>query len=280
MIFALLLPGARRLVLRNLRLVFGERDLFREAWDVVRTFAQFASCLAESLGAGRPEALSRRVRVRGTQRITDMLERGQGFVIVTAHVGPWDGAAQALAHDRGTRVMVVMAYEDDSGAEAVHDRVRGEADVRVLRIGRHPLDALPALEHLAQGGVVAVQLDRVPPGNAAVVTRLFGRPFAVPRGPFQLAGLAGVPVLPVFSARTGYFARRIDVGYPVFPSRRPKKDELSRLGQDLVSQMEGHIGAFPLQWFHFVDDAAMQRGLDDAERAHSAERPRPRASSR
>lgn len=253
--FALVLPGARRVVLRNLRRIYGRRDEWREARDILGTFAQFACCLAESLGAGRPEAQSRKVRVRGSHHITKLLAEGRGFVIATAHIGPWDGAAQTLALEQGTSVMIVMAREDDEAAERLHDEVRDAAQVQVLRIGRHPLDALPALEHLGRGGVVAVQLDRVPPGRPSVETLLFQRPFAVPSGPFLLAGLARVPVLPVFSARTGYFDRRITIGEPIRPSRRPDARELSNLAQHGISQMEKHIAAHPTQWFHFITDA-------------------------
>ncbi len=254
LLFAVLLPQARGMVLRNLRRIHGPRDAWVEARDVIGTFAHFASCLAESLGAGRPEALARRLRVRGGERIDRLLAAKQGFVIATAHVGPWDGAAQALANIEGTRVMVVMAYEDDADAERLHDQVRGLASISVLRIGRHPLDALPALEHLSQGGVVAVQLDRVPRGRPGLEVRLFDQPFTVPSGPFLLAGLARVPFLPVFSGRTGYFERRVDIGEPIFPSRRPSPSELTRLAQAAVSQMEKQIAAFPNQWFHFTTD--------------------------
>ncbi|HSC89519.1 MAG TPA: lysophospholipid acyltransferase family protein [Polyangiaceae bacterium] len=264
LLFAALLPSARRLVARNLRLIFGRRDAWVELRDVARTFVQFASCLAESLGADRSEAMTRAIRVRGGSRVEEMLARNQGFVIATAHVGPWDGTAQALAQLGGARVMIVMAHEHDAEAEQLHDQVRAKAQLKVLRIGRHPLDALPALEHLASGGVVAVQVDRVPRGNAAVAVKLFGEDFAVPQGPFQLAGLAKVPLLPIFSARTGYFTRRIDIGFPVWPSRRPRGEELRELAQCVVSQMEGQIAAFPLQWFHFITDEEQRQAREQA----------------
>lgn len=260
LLFGALLPDARRLVLRNLRRVYGERDALVEARDVARTFGQFAACLAESLGASRPEAAAARVVVRGASRIDELLASGRGFVIVTAHVGPWDGAAQVLAHRPGARVLVVMAHEDDAEAESLHDEVRGRARVQVLRIGRGPLDALPVLQHLDGGGVVALQLDRVPRGSQAVETKLFGEPFYVPAGPFVLAGVGRAPLLPVFSARTGYFQRRIEIGEPIFPSRRPSGAELVELGQRAVSQMEAHIAAYPTQWFHFSTDAQELEG--------------------
>lgn len=251
LVFFVLLPAARRAIVRNLRRIFGERDAWRESLDVARTFQNFAACLTESLGALRPESKRAHVHVRGARRIDELLERKTGFVITTAHVGPWDGAAQALANADGARVMIVMAREDDAGAEALHDQVRGNIHVEVLRIGHHPLDALPALLHLQQGGIVALQLDRVPTGSTSIETRLFGAPFFVPAGPFLLAGLARVPLVPVFSARTGFFSRRIEVGHAVVPPRRPRPEQLERLAAAAVAQMEEHIRVYPTQWFHF-----------------------------
>ena len=251
LIFFVLLPAARRAITRNLRRIFGERDAWQESLDVARTFQNFAACLTESLGALRSESKRAHVHVRGAARIDELLERKTGFVITTAHVGPWDGAAQALAKADGARVMIVMAREDDAGAEALHDQVRGNIHVEVLRIGHHPLDALPALLHLQQGGIVALQLDRVPTGSTSIETRLFDAPFFVPAGPFLLAGLARVPLVPVFSARTGFFSRRIEVGRAVSPPRRPTPAELERLAAAAVAQMEEHIRVYPTQWFHF-----------------------------
>ena len=62
--FGVALPEARARVLRNLRRVPGQRDPLVESEDVARTFANFAACLTESLGAGRKEGQEARYRVR------------------------------------------------------------------------------------------------------------------------------------------------------------------------------------------------------------------------
>ncbi len=249
--FALALPAERRRVREALRQVHGVRAPHLEHRDVLRTFRDYAACLAESLGAERAEAMRPHVEVTGGAHLTNALEAGRGAVLVTAHVGPWDAAARVLTANLGARVVLVMAAEPDARARALHDEVRRRAGVTVLSVGETPLDALPLLRHLRQGGVAAFQLDRPSPSARSLPTRLFGRPFAVPEGPFRIAGLAQVPVVPLFAARTGYFSYSIELGEPLECSTRPAEAELERTAQSAVDHMERFIAAHPTQWFHF-----------------------------
>ncbi|HEY3497402.1 MAG TPA: lysophospholipid acyltransferase family protein [Polyangiaceae bacterium] len=246
--FALALPEARRRVRDSLRLVLGPRAAGWEQLDVLRTFSGYASCLAESLGAGRPEGRRARVLLKGGGQLRALLRAGHGAVLVTAHIGPWDVAAQLLAAELGSRVAVVMEAEPDAAARALHDSVRRTSGLEVLSIGSSPLDALGVLRHLRGGGLVAFQIDRPAPSARSLPATLFDRPFLVPEGPFRLAALAGVPVLPLFSSRSGYFSYEIESGPPILC---PKKAELEPMAREAVARMERFILAHPTEWFHF-----------------------------
>jgi KDO2-lipid IV(A) lauroyltransferase len=249
--FALALPHERRLVRDALRLVHGVRAPHLEGRDVLRTFRDYAACLAEGLGAEREEARQAEVEVLGGSELTRVLGAGRGARLVTAHVGPWDAAARVLSADLGARVVLVMSAEPDAEARALHDEVRRRAGVSVLSVGATPLDALPLLRHLRQGGVAAFQLDRPSPSARSLRVRLFGRPFAVPEGPFRIAGLAQVPVLPLFAARRGYFSYSIEFGEALACPARASDAELEAVAQRAVERMERFIAAHPTQWFHF-----------------------------
>ncbi len=252
--FSGMLPAYRRAVLDNLRKIYGPRPAPLEAVDVARTFASYASCLAEALAVGRGELRDATPRVRGGAELHQLLQRG-GLLFVTAHVGPWDAAAHLLRRDLKAEVMVVMAREPDEKARSLHDSVRADAGVRVLHVGEHPLEALPLLRHLRQGGVVAAQLDR--PGSSAKVVevQLFDAPFAVPEGPFSLAALAQVPVVPLFARRIGFFDYELTAGKPIRLSRRPSPKDLRAAAQSASEEMERFIRANPTQWFHFLTPA-------------------------
>jgi KDO2-lipid IV(A) lauroyltransferase len=253
-LFALALPAERRRVRAALRRVYGPRPPHLEGRDVLRTFRDYAACVAEGLGAERHEARRARVEVRGLPHLTDALAAGRGAVLVTAHVGPWDAAARLLSANLGANVVLVMASEPDPEARALHDAVRRGAGVEVLSVGESPLDALPLIRHLRGGGVAAFQLDRSASSTRTLETSLFGRPFAVPEGPFRIAALARVPVLPLFAARAGYFSYVIEVGTPEICPSPPGAGDLERAAQGAVERMERFISAHPTQWFDFGRD--------------------------
>lgn len=250
-VFALTLPDERRRVRDALRRVHGPRSPYLEGRDVLRTFRDYAACLAEGLGAERDEAARAQVEVSGREHLTAALAGGRGAVLVTAHVGPWDAAARLLSSTFAAKVVLVMAAEPDPAARALHDQVRRRSGVEVLAVGETPLDALPLLRHLRAGGVAAFQLDRSAPSARALDVTLFGRPFAVPEGPFRIAALARVPVLPLFAARTGYFSYQIEIGAPLECQPQADEAELAEVARGCVRRMERFIAEHPTQWFHF-----------------------------
>jgi lauroyl/myristoyl acyltransferase len=250
--FALALGPERRAVRENLRTVFGKRSPVEEGLDVARTFASYASCLAEALAGERPAVQHATKHFRDEAAIRALLESGRGLVIATAHVGAWDVAAPLLARDLELPVIVTMSAEADLGARALHDGVRTKNGVRVVHVGGHPLDALPLLHHLRAGGIVAVQMDRVPPGSRSLELRLFERAFRVPAGPFVLAALAEVPLLPLFVRRRGFLDYEVVAHGPIHLPARPSAGELRAAAERALGELERFIRANPTQWFRFA----------------------------
>jgi KDO2-lipid IV(A) lauroyltransferase len=231
--------------------VLGERSALEENLDIARTFATYARCLAESLASERPEALAARRTVRRGLSILERLKDGNGMVVVTAHAGAWDAGARWLASDFGARLALVMTREPNQAARSLHDEVRKRTGVQIVHVGEHPLDVLPLVRHLRSGGVLAAQLDRAPPSARRLQVPLFGRPFGVPEGPFVLAARAGVPVVPMFARRVGFFDYEFSVGPAITLSRRPSAGELGTAAERAAAEMERFIRAHPTQWFHF-----------------------------
>lgn len=254
--FAVALPEARRKVRENLRWVRGPVDALREEREVLETFVDYARCLAESLAADRPEAAGTRLDVAGGEHLERALANGRGAVIVTAHVGPWDAAARLLRRAVDADVIVAMVGEPDAAARSLHDAVRAKSGVRVVHVGAHPLDALPLLRHLREGGVVAFQLDRGAPNGRVLEVELFGRGFELPEGPFRLAALAGAPIVPLFARRRGFFDYAIEISAPLELPARAGHAALVEAASRAARSMEAFIRSAPTQWFQFQTPAA------------------------
>jgi phosphatidylinositol dimannoside acyltransferase len=250
-LFALALPETREVVRANLRAICGPRPRWVEERDMLATFTDYAACLTESLGAERRDGTAAYVDVSGDARGRSLLTRPGGAVLVTAHVGPWDAAAALLARDLGARIGIVIQREHAEAAQALQHAVRARTGVTVLSIGESELDVLPVLRHLRGGGLVAFQLDRAPPSARRLDSTLFGRPFGVPEGPFRLAALARVPVLPLFAHRRGYYRYGVELSEPLGLAARADRPELEVTARRALGAMERFVRAHPTQWFHF-----------------------------
>jgi len=241
----------RRRIARNLTLLRGPRSPLRDAVDVGSTFVAYASCLAEVLGAGSRHGRLPTVLVHGELHALEAMASGSGVILATAHTGGWESVGPVLTRDLGLQVMIAESAERDPGASAIQDRVRKAQGLLLAHVGDDPLSALPLARHLRQGGAVALQLDRLPPGQRRRAITLFDRAGHIPEGPLRLAAVTGAPILPVFAARTGH--RRYEVH--VFPSQRiargASEAELDRAAQALGDAMQMFLRAHPTQWFHF-----------------------------
>jgi len=148
--------------------------------------------------------------------------------------------------------MMVMQRERDASARELSDSGRlAHGGLDIVHVGEDPLASLPLLRQLRAGGVVAMQVDRVPRGMSARRVTLFGRPGAVPEGPLRLAQLTGAPIVPVFSARSGHRRYAVYVRDPVTVSRHADDNEIDTAAQRLADALGEFVSAHPTQWFPF-----------------------------
>jgi KDO2-lipid IV(A) lauroyltransferase len=246
----------RRTVAENLRRVRGERGHLRDAIDVAETFTTYASCLAEILGSGSPRGRLPRAVIHGELNVLDAASAGKGVLFATAHTAGWETVGPLLSRDHGLRVMIAEAAEPNAGARAIQDEARRAHGLLVAHVGDDPLSALPLVRHLQAGGVVALQIDRLPGGMRGREVSLFGRRAMIPEGPLRLAMFTGAPLLPIFAARTSYRRYTVVAGRPVRLSRHATDAELGAAAQQLATAMQAFLQEHPTQWFHFAGDAA------------------------
>ncbi|MDP9152056.1 MAG: lysophospholipid acyltransferase family protein [Myxococcota bacterium] len=244
----------RRQVARNLRRIRGERSALRDAVDVARTFAGYASCLAEILSAGSPNGSLPEVVVWGEPHVDDALADGRGIVFATAHTAGWETVGPLMVRDHGFRIMIAEAPERDAASRAIQDDARRAHGLLVVHVGDDPLAALPLARHLREGGAVALQMDRAPAGLRARTVALFGERWRVPEGPLRLAALTGAPLVPVFVARTGHRSYKVFNGRPIRLARAAGERELDDAAQSFADSLHVFLRAHPTQWFHFHED--------------------------
>ncbi len=248
--FALALPALRARIRENVRRAKGTAS----TRDVVEVFANYACSLTEAfaVGSGRSQRLV--AEVRGDDVYRAAKARGRGVIVVTAHTSGWYAAGPILRSVYDDEVKVVMQHERDAAAESVQAKTRRALGVDVVHVGDDPLAALPLLTHLRKGGVVAIQIDRVPPGTRGVDVEFLGAPSSLPVGPLQLAGLSGAPILAVLGRRLGFLEYVVDVGGGWTLPRRADEAAVSAVAREIAATVERFVRAHPTHWFHFAAD--------------------------
>jgi KDO2-lipid IV(A) lauroyltransferase len=241
----------RRHVLGALRKVRGRAGVVRDSIDVARVFATYASCLAETLGAGSAADRLPRAVIWGEHHLNDALADGHGVILVTAHTAGWETVGPLLSRDKSLPVMIAVEAERSAAARAIQDDARQAHGLLVAHVGDDPLSALPLARHLRERGAVAIQIDRAPQSTRSRGVTLFGERARIPEGPLRLAILTGAPVVPVFAARTGHRRYVVVVHPPIRLTRTAGVAAVDAAAQALADAMQSFLRSHPTQWFHF-----------------------------
>src|SRR5260370_5947685 len=89
-------PTHRQAIVRNLRRMRGRRGAIRDACDVARTFATYASCLTEGLGGAGAKRRAPEALILGELHVDDALADRRGVLFATTHTAGWEAVGPGL----------------------------------------------------------------------------------------------------------------------------------------------------------------------------------------
>jgi lauroyl/myristoyl acyltransferase len=248
LLFLLWGPG-RRGVMSNLKAIKPRSNSLINFLRSYRVFWNFAWTIADN------------VRFKESRVIPDWefegwehfqaMQDSHGAILLTAHMGSYDLGAHLFAETSGRRIIMVRAPEVDPQTHAFeesHSTTGAEVEFNV-----NPSElALDLLYALRDGGIVAIQGDRVTPGISDLPATLFGRSTWLPAGPFALATAARVPIHPVFIVRVGRRRYRLIAGPPiVMPATRDRDTAFTEALATWARELETVIRSWWHQWLMF-----------------------------
>lgn len=249
LIFALV-GRRRRGATQNLQRVLDtDRGTARRA--ALRMYVEFAFCTSEAMEheARRPSPLH--LDRPAHDPVASALDEGRGVVVLTAHLGGWNVAASALA-GLGRPVNVVRAREANETVQELTRAGHERAGMRVIFSDESVFSSIALIRALRRNEIVAMQIDRMSGAAGARLLPFLGAPAPFPAGPFVLARLAGVPVIPVFVARVGTRRYRMEFGKGITIPRHVRDPQAQdRAMLEIVGQLEDVVRRHPTQWFQF-----------------------------
>lgn len=194
------------------------------------------------------DELQRRVRLNGYEHVAQAMARGQGVVLVSAHLGCFEIVAQMIA---ALRLPVVVPVEPIK-PRRLFDFVTG------LRTS-HGLKFIPAelgvmrklIRSLRDGEMVCLAIDRDVRGNGLPL-EFFGRVTTFQTGAAVLARRLRVPLLMAFAVRRPGNTAEVFIEPPVaIMSTDDEERDLHANMRTLLDICASYIRAYPDQWVAF-----------------------------
>ena len=247
-------PKYRKALQANLAIILGRdpssREVRRAAKDLLD--AHFTAWLDFLHFATRPpEEAARLVEsVVGYSQIVEARARGNGVLLLTAHLGNWEVGGLMLAEMREP-VHVVLVPDMFPAVERSRRELHERAGVREIRVDRSFAPTLAVLRALKENAIVAMQGDR-DFSNTGIAVPFFGRSAYFPRGPFLVAMATSATVLPAFIVRVADGRYRAIVEAPLEVDRgRDREAALATNVGRYVAILERYVAEHPEQWYCF-----------------------------
>lgn len=195
------------------------------------------------------------VRVHGREALNTLLGRGQGCLMLGAHLGSFE-ILRALG-DRDASVEVNILAHQGNAAKTVQvfQALNPSLVTRIIEVGQ-PDTLLKVQECLERGEVVALLGDRVLQNDKATQCEFLGHPAAFPEGPILLASILKAPVVLCFGLYRG--DKAYDVHFEVLAEtiqvdRRQRAAAVHHWMQRYVLRLEHYCRQAPYNWFNFYD---------------------------
>ncbi len=187
----------------------------------------------------------------GEHYLREMVEQGQGGLLMSGHVGSWEAAGHLL-HRLETKVHVVMY---DGEAEAIKETLQ---DVNQSR-SFYPIYVREDLSHiyqissaLSRNEFVCIHADRYLPGNKTISVPFLGNIALFPEGPFLLALKLNVPVTWVYAFKEGSQSYHL-YSSPIQRFNKANGDTVSSIAGQYATYLEEKTRQYPEQWFNYFD---------------------------
>jgi phosphatidylinositol dimannoside acyltransferase len=236
--------GARERLEANLARVVPPEAVEGTAREAFRSYARY---WIEAFRAADmdPRDLDRRSTTDGFEHLDAALDEGRGAIVLLAHHGTWDLAAQ-WAETHGYHLAVVAEVVRPRRLFAKFVRLRETVGLEVVPLARGERMLGRLEEVLAANHMVGLLAERDLSGRGPVV-RFFGEDARLPRGPLTLHRRTGAPVLPATMLQQPGWRWHIRM----LPAVDLEGCDDAQAAQRIAHALEDLIRLDPAQWHAF-----------------------------
>ncbi len=237
-------------VTANLRAIFPHKGHAEIKTIRLTMFRNFAKYLADFFRFSllNKECIKERIDIVNRDYVDKTLARGNGAIILTAHIGNWElgGVAMGLA---GYPIGAVALPHRHKKVDIFFNSRRQKNRLLVIPLGRA---ARCCLNLLRENKILALVGDRTFNPSSGILTNFFSLPAYLPEGPAAFSLKTGASIIPGFVVRRPDNRLQLIFEKPIeFHPCGKKNDDLRQLTSKCGSIIENYIRRYPEQWFMF-----------------------------
>ncbi len=239
----------RRRLIANLRVIFPEKNALELRRISKMVFCNFAKYLADFFRFEKIDQayISRNIKLENLHYFDQVLAKGKGVVVVTAHLGNWElgGAVMALL---GYPMWAVALPHKDKRVNEFFDAQRNKKGIKIMPMGKA---IRSCISHIRNNHMVALVGDRDFTEKGMIIG-FFGKPTHFPEGPAALSLITGASIVPGFLFRNpdDSFTLKIEKPIEFTPSGNRTQDMADLIGL-YKNIFQDYIRKYPEQWYVF-----------------------------
>ncbi len=241
----------RRNVRSNMRKIFkSEKVDERHVRDVFRYFGRYLVDFFRMPRDVDSEFIQKNVKYEGVEYLKEVLAKGKGAIVVTAHIGNWELGGIVIGK-LGFPILAVALPHKHKWVNDFFNSQREKCGVTVVP----PNNAIRKfLEKLKENESVALVADR-DFGTHGLVMDFLGCPTLLPKGPAVLSIKTGAGIVPTFFMFNADGTYTLTFKKPVYPSyideQMVSDDALKDVINKYIKVVEDKIKQCPGQWLMF-----------------------------
>ena len=183
------------------------------------------------------------------ERFLEIIDGGQGVVMIGAHVGCWE-AGTVFFGKYGKKINIVMLDNEHKQIKRVIENNReSENNFKIIAVNQEPLSLILQIkEALDKGEYICFNGDRYMNERETYRTTFMGAEALLPSGPFKIASRCRVPVVFYYAMRERKRTYRF-----IFSEAVVEHDRPAALLEQYTASLERLMDKYPRQWFNFYN---------------------------
>ncbi len=248
-VFYCLHSSRRKVTIENLTHAFSNEYTKKEIKEIAKeSFVNLMFLAIESIRI--PKMLnnfSDYVDIKNDHIITEILQSGQGIILLLAHYGNWE----LMAVKAGLLKYPISAVGRPMKNMYLYEYITRLREKTGLKVLNKKGSAKEIIRELRSGRIIAILFDQYA-GGSGVAVPFFGRNAYTTPAVAQLALRTGAAVVPVFDVRNKDGTHTIYVETPLKTIDTGKKSDDIKKNTELYNNiLEEWVRKNPAQWFWF-----------------------------